>query len=137
MKNDIFIDTSGLFAFLVKNDAWHDDAGSIVKKALKDKRRFGTSDYILDETATLIKARGYGHILPDLFDGILTSKAFRIEWMDRDYFDKTKTLFLKFSDHGWSFTDCFSFVCMRNTGMREALTHDAHFGEAGFVPLLE
>ena len=35
-----------------------------------------------------------------------------------------------------SFTDCTSFLLMKELGLREALTKDAHFAEAGFVPLL-
>jgi predicted nucleic acid-binding protein len=58
MKLEIFIDTSDLFAFLVKKDARHDDASLVIKKALKEERRFITTDYIIDETATLLKARG-------------------------------------------------------------------------------
>jgi predicted nucleic acid-binding protein len=57
--------------------------------------------------------------------------------MDQDYFEKTKTLFLKFNDHDWSFTDCFSFVCMKSIGIKDALTHDTHFSEAEFNPLLK
>jgi predicted nucleic acid-binding protein len=32
--------------------------------------------------------------------------------------------------------DCLSFCLMKERAMREALTIDAHFGKAGFVPLL-
>jgi uncharacterized protein len=57
-------------------------------------------------------------------------------WMDQEHFDTTRAFFIKHRDHEWSFTDCFSFIAMRSAGVTEALTKDAHFKEAGFVPLL-
>jgi len=43
-----------------------------------------------------------------------------------------KAYFRKHKDHGYSFTDCTSFVVMRELRLREALTADQHFVEAGF-----
>ena len=37
------------------------------------------------------------------------------------------------SDKHWSLTDCISFVVMEQEGLREALTRDRHFEQAGFV----
>ena len=39
-------------------------------------------------------------------------------------------------DQEWSVTDCSSFVIMREREIREALTHDHHFEQAGFTALL-
>jgi uncharacterized protein len=136
MAHNVFVDTSGLYSFLVKKDERHEHASAIVQKSLKEGHRFVTTDYVIDETATLLKARDYFHGVASLFEGVFASRACTMEWMDQEYFEKTKALFLKYNDHQWSFTDCFSFICMRAKGITAAITHDIHFKEAGFDPLL-
>ena len=44
--------------------------------------------------------------------------------------------FSQHQDKEWGLTDCSSFVIMRQRGLHEALTHDHHFEQAGFVALL-
>lgn len=39
-------------------------------------------------------------------------------------------------DKGYSLTDCISMNVMRERGITEALTHDRHFAQEGFVVLI-
>jgi predicted nucleic acid-binding protein len=130
------VDTSGFYALLVKGNAMHQRASDLVRRASRTSGRFVTTDYILDETATLLKARGHGHLSATLFETVFTSAACRLEWMDPDSFAETRRFFLKHQDQDWSFTNCFSFCLMRRLGLRDALSTDAHFRQAGFNPLL-
>ena len=136
MKNIIFIDTSGFYALLVKEDKMHQKAKDILHRAARDKQQFFTTDYVLDETATLLRARGLSHHVSRVFDTVFASKVCTVAWMDHDRFSKTRTFFLKHSDQPWSFTDCASFIVMKEMKLSLALTTDAHFHEAGFVRLL-
>jgi predicted nucleic acid-binding protein len=137
MANEIFADTSGFYALLVNEDAQHSAANQVLHEARRRKRQFVTTDYVLDETATLLKARGYGHLLPAFFERLQSSHACHIEWIDSDRFQAAKAFFLKHADQAWSFTDCVSFCVMKELRMREALTKDGHFQDAGFVALLK
>jgi uncharacterized protein len=135
-RADAFVDTSGFYALLVRGDSMHARAIALLKRAAQARGRFVTTDYILDESATLLKARGHGHLAEALFETVFTSAACRIEWIDPDSFAQTRRLFLKHQDQAWSFTDTFSFSIMRTLGLRDALTTDVHFRQAGFYPLL-
>lgn len=133
---DTFVDTSGFYCLLVQRDEAHLRASRILAEASRKKRRFVTTDYVLDETATLLRSRGHGNLAKPFFETVLGSAACQIEWMDAARFAETERFFVKHNDKEWSFTDCFSFWLMSSLGLREALTTDHHFQQAGFVPLL-
>jgi uncharacterized protein len=52
------------------------------------------------------------------------------------WFEQGVTLYTARADKNWSLTDCISFAVMEARGIREALTGDHHFVQAGFVPLI-
>ena len=137
MAADLFVDTSGFYALLAKRDKWHQTADRLVRKAGRDGRRLVSTGHVLVETANLIKARGLGCLTAELFERVLNSTACRIEWMDVDRFQKARAFFQKHTDQSWSFTDCSSFCAMKDLRLRDALTSDAHFEQAGFVVLLK
>jgi predicted nucleic acid-binding protein len=54
----------------------------------------------------------------------------------RDLFRKAMQRYRTRPDKDWSLTDCSSFLLMEERGIKEALAHDHHFEQAGFVVLL-
>ncbi|HMP77385.1 MAG TPA: PIN domain-containing protein [Kiritimatiellia bacterium] len=138
MKTEVFIDTSAFYALLVKSDDAHARMAARMAAAAGARGRFVTTDYVLDETATLLRARGLGHLVAQFLDYVLASNSCRIAWMDPGQFKAVAAFFDKHRDQPWSFTDCFSFVVMKQHSLREALTKDEHFRAAGFAtPLLD
>jgi uncharacterized protein len=133
---EAFADTSSLYAFVDKNDANHIVAREAVGKLLLTGRRLVLTDYIITETINLANARGGVPVALRVIDLIEQSAGLRIEWIGVDRFNMAKAFFRKHSDHGYSFTDCSSFVVMRELNLNEALTTDRHFVEAGFRSLL-
>lgn len=105
-------------------------------RAAKERTRFVTTDYLLDETVTLLRTRGYQQLIAPLFESIDTSSVIRIEWTTPERFHETRVFCLQHSDKAWSFTDCLSFVVMRRLELTQALTSDGHFRQAGFQVLL-
>ena len=135
-RETTFVDTSGFYALLAGGDAGHANAVRLLDKAASARDRFVTTDYVLDETATLLKTRGGGRVLPEFFRIVLESAVCRVEWIDEERFLTARDFFVKHMDHDYSFTDCVSFCIMRELKVRRALTSDAHFREAGFETLL-
>ena len=136
MAHETFSDTSGFYALLVEADSAHAAAARWLAVARARKVRVVTTDYVLDETATLLKARGRRELAGALFEQLDRSEVCTVLPVDRDQFDRARAFFVKHADHDYSFTDCTSFVVMAERGIRAALSKDAHFAEAGFKPLL-
>ena len=136
MAHETFIDTSGFYALLVEADSAHAAAVRWLTAARSRKTRVVTTDYVLDETATLLKARGHRDLAGAFFEQLDRSEVCTVLSVDRDQFNRARTFFVRHADHDYSFTDCTSFVVMGERGIREALSKDAHFEEAGFKPLL-
>jgi predicted nucleic acid-binding protein len=135
-NHEVFVDTSGLYALVEKKDAHHIAAREVVANLVRGGKTLVATDYIVAETLNLANARSGAHVAVRVMDLLEQSAGIRIEWIGPDRFDATKTFFRKYSDHGYSFTDCSSFVVMRELRLPKALTSDAHFSEAGFEALL-
>lgn len=135
-KRDVLADTSALYAFVDRNDASHVAARDAVARILNEGRRIVATDYLIAETVNLANARGGTTVAMRVLDLVEQSAGIRVEWIGADRFGAAKTFFRKFSDHRYTFTDCTSFVVMRELRLTEALTTDRHFAEAGFSALL-
>jgi predicted nucleic acid-binding protein len=133
---EVFADTSALYALVDRNDAGHAAAKREVGRLVAAKRRIVTTDYIVAETVNLGNARGGALVANRVLDLVEQSSGIRLEWIGPDRFDDAKAFFRKHSDHAYSFTDCTSFVVMRELRVAEALTTDRNYREAGFTVLL-
>jgi predicted nucleic acid-binding protein len=136
MASETFVDTSGFYALFAERDEMHERAVRILRQAEHRRATFVTTDYVLDETATLLVARGFGHLVDTFFQSTLRSKACVVEWTNPEVFARAAAFMAKHIDQGWSFTDCVSFQTMKARRLREALTKDEHFEKAGFKALL-
>lgn len=98
-------------------------------------RGFVTTDYVLDETITLIRYVHSHEKATEFAEAVLASRVLKIIYVDKGAFGSAFELFRKNSDKTWSFTDCTSFVVMGSVGLRAAFTFDRHFRQAGFEML--
>jgi len=128
-----FVDTSYLIALVRTRDTHHARAMSWLAGI---KSNFLTTEYVL---VVFIDAMSQPPIRQR---AVATVRALRGDDQVHIAPDSTALLDegLEFSarhaDKRWSLTDCISFVVMRREGIRDALTRDHHFEQAGFRALL-
>jgi uncharacterized protein len=133
---DVFMDTAGFLALWDAGDEHHAAAVRLQEELTGKRCRFLTSEYVVDETVTLLRVRHSHAAAFDFLDTLERSEALRLEWIGPDRFHAAGALFRKHADKEWSFTDCVSFATMHELQVRDAFTTDHHFRQAGFVPLL-
>jgi predicted nucleic acid-binding protein len=136
MAREVFVDTSGLYALADHRDPSRVAVERCVAGLVKSGAGLVVSDYIVDEACTLAKARGGGYAAIRLLEILERSEGIRLVWIGEERFGVAKAFFRKHADHGYSFTDCSSFVLMSEMGIHDALSTDRHFVEAGFRCLL-
>jgi uncharacterized protein len=134
---DVFLDSAGFLALWDASDGHHAAALRLQAELARRNRRFVTTEYVADETTTLLLVRHSHPAALDFLDTLERSEALKLEWVDPNRFHNAAMLFRRHSDKQWSFTDCVSFVVMRELRIRDAFTSDHHFRQAGFVPLLK
>lgn len=132
---DAFVDTSALYALIDRKDADHPAMAVRVQRLLGSRGRLVTTDYVVCEAVNLANARAGHHVGVRILELIERSSAIRVEWIGSLRFEATKIFYRRHSDHRYSFTDCTSFVIMRELRISEVLTTDEHFTEAGFQVL--
>jgi uncharacterized protein len=128
----IFVDTSAWYALKATDDRFHGDAVTFYDALATG--RYGSlvvSDYVLDETATLLMDTKGGRMATGFLDEALSSKSVRVIWVDPDLFQEAVKSFKTGSDRRWSFTDCTSFQLMHRLKIADAFAFDRHFNEAG------
>jgi predicted nucleic acid-binding protein len=132
MARRLFVDSSGWYALIDRRDAWHAMAVRQVEEQVEAGGRLVTTDYVIDESCTLVQAR-IGHVAAlRLLDLLRQTEGVDWEWITPDRFARAEALFRKYRDQGYSFTDCSSFSIMRELRLERAITSDAHFRSAGF-----
>ena len=128
----MFVDTA---AWIAAADA-ADASGSAVRKArdqwLSEGGVLTTTDYVIDETLTTIRFRLGLDAAEAWWLQIDGSARLRIESIDEARRERALSLFFRYRDKRFSFTDCCSFVLMRELRIRRVLTLDHHFRQAGF-----
>ena len=119
----IFVDTSAWFAAYVPSDPQH----AIVRQAIEAASRLVTTDYVVDETLTLLRVRGHSQRALSLGTLFWEGRAARLEYLQPADLQQAWIIFSQFRDKAWSFTDCTSLAVMRRLGVTSAISLDAHF----------
>jgi len=135
MSGKTFVDTSGWYALIDRRDAHHTVVAELVAELVKAGTRLVTTDYVIDESCTLAKARSGSRMAFRLLDLVGETAALDLEWIGAERFDRSERELRRYHDQPFSFTDCTSFALMRELGLIDVITTDRHFSVAGFTVL--
>jgi predicted nucleic acid-binding protein len=128
----LFVDTAGWVACADEADPAHSASCATRDAWLEAGGMLVTTDYVADETLTLLRMRLGLAAAEAWWRQVDGSARLRWESITHARADKARDLFFRFRDKDYSFTDCTSFALMRELKLREALTTDHHFEQAGF-----
>ena len=131
----LFVDTAGWMACVDAGDPSHRPACEARDTALEAGALLVTTDYVMDETLTLIRIRLGLPAAKAWWEQVEGSSRVRWEWVGMERAEKARKAFFRFRDKSYSFTDCTSFVVMQELRLKEALTTDRHFRQMGFQVL--
>lgn len=133
---EVFVDTSAWVALIDLGDNLHFRARQCWKTLLGDGRRLLTSDYVLDESYTLLRRRRNGLRMAMLLHDLVSGSRFITEIeVDSGTRAQAWDFFVGYQDKVLSFTDCTSFALMRARTIFEVFAFDSDFGRVGFVLL--
>jgi uncharacterized protein len=135
MARGIFVDTWGWVALGHRRDARHHDVKECYRQLRADGVRVNTSDYVLDETITLLFRRESFDEATRFMEGVfaaaeqggllverVTSARFVEAWKLRQQYQDKPLI---------SFTDLTTLILMKELGIQEILTDDDHFLHVG------
>jgi predicted nucleic acid-binding protein len=131
----LFVDTAGWNACADAADPAHIRSCTARDRWLEQEGLLLTTDYIIDETLTLLRLRlGLG-AAEKWWHSIAASSRVQRELIHEERAERARGIFFRYRDKDFSFTDCTSFALMREMRLRQALTTDTHFRQAGFQML--
>ncbi len=128
----IYIDTGAFLARYLSRDQYHGQANSFWNSIRKKGEACTTSNFVLDETFTLLGRRAGFSFAAQRARNIYASEWLTILRPDKNDEYRAIDFFEKYSDHRLSFTDCISFVLMQSKKIKRVFTFDQYFQILGF-----
>lgn len=130
----VFADTGYWEAVLNPKDMLHARAREI--SASLGKFRILTTEMVLDELLAALSPLPERAFAIRGVETICSNPNVEVIPQTSVQFREAFDLYKRMADKAWSLTDCASFEIMKTRGISEALAHDRHFEQAGFVALL-
>lgn len=130
----VFADTFYFLGLLNRADESHARCTAFAQRHRGD---VVTTVYVLVELADGLAGPHYRLPTARFIQRLQNHPRIRIVPASQDLLDRGLALYADRADKEWSLTDCISFIVMGDEGLREALTGDHHFEQAGFVAVLK
>ena len=138
MQNKVFVDTAGWANLFIASEPFHSQAREWFVNVYQQEVEMVTTNYVVAELVALLYSplRIFPPKLFQYVDAIRTASYVNLVYIDEVIDQAAWTLLKSRKDKRWSLVDGTSFVVMQQLAIREALTTDHHFEQAGFIRLL-
>jgi hypothetical protein len=132
----IFVDANGGIALLHRADPHHARAQQLVTAFQQQRRPRVLTTAVLLELGDGFARKKRWHVLHPFLTAVWADPLATVVSVDQPLLERAVALRQARPDKDWGLTDCVSFVVMSDLGLKEALTADKHFQQAGFRALL-
>src|SRR5262245_52765235 len=129
----IFVDSGAWFASLVPTDP---DYAAAQTWFAQNQQPLITTDYVVDETLTLLLVRGQKARALAWGKAIFSGQVARLHYLSPQELHDAWLVFCQFHDKEWSFTDCTCKVVIEQLGIGVACSFDQHFRQFGSMAVV-
>ena len=130
---NLLVDTSAWFALNSRRDKRHRAAIEFVRQFRLIPVIFYTTDYVVDETATLLRMKVSHRQAVNFLNSITRNPNVIRAQVSRDILIRAEEIFRGYSDKRWSYTDCVSFAFMDAEMLDNAFAFDHNFTQYGKI----
>lgn len=130
----VFVDTGFWIARFKPNDSLRERAEAVTRTL--GPTRLLTTEMVLSEFLAALAAVPLRVYAVDVVRKINANPNVEVVAQTSIQFREAFDVYEGNADKNWSLTDCASFNLMNERGVNEALAHDHHFEQAGFIALL-
>jgi predicted nucleic acid-binding protein len=134
VSDPAFLDTGAIYALAGRNDADHAAVRAIYLEG--PERHFVTHELVLVESFSLLTKRLHKRAALQIIGALRRSSKVEIVPLGAGLLEAAWVRCERFADKEWDWIDCTSFELMERRGLREALSLDHHFAQAGFALLI-
>lgn len=134
--NDLFLDTGYVVALISDKDQHRERARELSEEIKQSRPRIVNTQAVLVEMANALAAPDRRAVVAAYIEMLRREPFVEIVPSSQELLQRSFSLYKERQDKAWGWTDCMSFVAMRDRDITDALSTDRHFQQAGFNALL-
>jgi hypothetical protein len=136
VQGEVLLDTVYAVALAAASDLMHERAVCLSDQLEKEGTRLITTQAVLLEIGNALAKIRYRAAAIEILSSLESDPSVEIVPITPELYSKAFNLYKSRPDKEWGLIDCLSFVVMEERGIKEALTADEHFEQAGYNALL-
>jgi predicted nucleic acid-binding protein len=129
----VFVDTGAWVALRYGRDQYHGRAVALLRRLRADGLGLVTTEWVMAEAVTLLKARGAAEHALRLGEAIQAGRLGYLVESTAERRRRAWELFVRYRDRRVGWVDCASFAVMDELSLQQFFGFDDDFARAGFT----